>query len=344
MFSPTKTHLSFAKKTGPPRFVLPDRRAKVFAVLALLALALSACSPEKPASFQGYIEGEYLYLSAPQAGYLKTLDSARGQRVTAGQTLFTLASDPDAQALDAAEAQVSAAHEKISNLQEPRREPEIAALEANLQAAQASQRLAKIRLQQQEVLAQAKFVSKIALDEARSAFEQANAQVEAARQQRTSYQNTLGRPAEVRGAQADLQAATALVAQKRWALERKTVNAPVAGAIFETFYRPGEWIPAGAAVTSLLPDDRRRIRFFVPETTLALLRPGQGVEASCDACAAPIRGTIDFISPHAEYTPPVIYSRDSRAKLVFRVEAAPAPEQAINLRPGLPVDVRLMEH
>jgi HlyD family secretion protein len=96
-------------------------------------------------------------------------------------------------------------------------------------------------------------------------------------------------------------------------------------------------------VASLLPDDRRRIRFFVPETIVAQIHPGRMVEATCDGCAAPIRARIDFVAPQAEYTPPVIYSRGSREKLVFRVEAVPAPEQAATLRPGLPVDVRLAE-
>ena len=82
---------------------------------------------------------------------------------------------------------------------------------------------------------------------------------------------------------------------------------------------------AGAPVASLLPDARRRLRFFVPETAIATLKPGQKVEARCDGCTAPIRGAIDFIAPQAEYTPPVIYSRGSREKLVFRVEAAAAP-------------------
>ena len=148
----------------------------------------------------------------------------------------------------------------------------------------------------------------------------------------------------MRGAEADLQAAAALAEQKRWVVERKAVNAPTAGEVSETYYRPGEWVPAGAAVASLLPDARRRLRFYVPETELATLKPGQKIEAGCDGCAASIRATIDFIAAQAEYTPPVIYSRGSREKLVFRVEAAPDAEQAATLRPGLPVDVRLADH
>jgi len=184
-------------------------------------------------------------------------------------------------------------------------------------------------------------VSQAALDEARSAFEQASAQVEASRQQLATYRSTLGRQAEVRGAEADVRAAAAQAEQKRWVVERKAVTAPTAGEVTEIYYRPGEWVPAGAAVASVLPDERRRLRFFVPETALAAMRPGLKIEAGCDGCATSISATVDFVAAQAEYTPPVIYSRGSREKLVFRVEAVPSSEQATMLRPGLPVDVRL---
>lgn len=310
----------------------------------LAAALLAACGRNGPPTYQGYVEGEYLYLAAPQAGYLKSLDSPRGSRVSEGQVLFAVAADPDAQALAEAEARTGSAREKVENLREPRRAPEIAALEASLQAAEAGRRLARTRLERQQALARQNFVSQAGLDEAQSAFDQALAQENAARQQLLTYRSTLGRQAEVKGAEADLQAAAALAAQKRWVVERKAVAAPAAGEIADTYYRPGEWVPAGAAVASLLPDNRRKLRFYVPETALAGLKPGQQVEASCDGCTQPIRASIDFIAPQAEYTPPVIYSRGSREKLVFRVEAAPAPEQAASLRPGLPVDVRLAEH
>jgi len=311
-------------------------------ILAAVLTIFAGCGKDAAPGYPGYIEGEYLYLAAPQSGYLQLLAAPRGGRVSSGQLVFAIAADPDAQALAEAEARTGSAREKVENLKEPHRQPEIAALQANLNATQAALRLTHKRLQQQQALAQAKFVSQAALDDARSADEQAQAQAEAARQQLASFRTTLGRAAEVRGAEADLQAAAALAAQKRWVVERKSVAAPAAGEIAETYYRPGEWVAAGAAVASLLPDARRRLRFFVPETMVGALRPGQAIEADCDGCAAPIRATIDFIAPQAEYTPPVIYSRGSREKLVFRVEAAPAPEQAGSLRPGLPIDVRLL--
>lgn len=307
----------------------------------VIAFSLPGCQRSEETSYQGYAEGEYLYLAAPQAGYLKTLDAPRGSRVSPGQALFALAGDPDDQVLAEAEAKTGAAREKVQNLKEPRRASEIAALEANQRAAEAALRLANIQLQQQESLAARNFVSRAKVDEVRSARDQATAQVESAKQQIATYRTALGRQAEVRGAEADLSAAAAQAAQKRWLVERKTLSAPAPGEIVESYYRPGEWVPAGAPVLSLLPDNRRRLRFFVPETIVAKLHPGDPIEARCDGCASPIQARIDFISAQAEYTPPVIYSRGSREKLVFRVDAVPAPEQASLVRPGLPVDVRL---
>src|SRR5664279_840344 len=89
-----------------------------------LTLLLATCGKETATSYQGYVEGEYLYLSAPQAGYLKSLDAARGSRVVQGQPLFAIAADPDEQALAEAEARTGSAREKVENLKEPHRPPE----------------------------------------------------------------------------------------------------------------------------------------------------------------------------------------------------------------------------
>lgn len=319
----------------------PTRQLRLVLPL-VLALWIAACAPEAPSGFQGYVEGEYIYLAAPVGGYLRSLDAVRGRRVAAGDTVFVIAGDPEEQALVEAEARVGSARERVANLSAPRRDSEIAAFEANLRAASASAELAKRHLEQQQALARSNFVSQARLDEARSAHQQALAQVDAAREQIATYRANLGRDAEVRGARADLQAARAIVAQKRWLVERKAVAAPEQGEITETYYAPGEWVPPGAPVANLLPDGKRRVRFFVPETSVARIAPGTRVQATCDGCERPIAATVDFVAPRAEYTPPVIYSKGSREKLVFRVEAVPAPEDVGRLRPGLPVDVRVL--
>lgn len=311
-------------------------------VLLAITSALTGCHNDNSHGYQGYIEGEYLYLAAPQPGYLKSLDTQRGHRVTTGQTIFVVSGDPDYQALMEAQSRAESIKHKLDNLKRPHRQTEVATLEANLQAAQAQQQLALIQLQQQEKLIVQHFAAQIKLDQARSAYEQAIAQVEALKKQIATYKSSFGRQSEIQAAEADLLSAQAEIEQKRWTVEKKTVTAPTVGEITETYYQPGEWVPGGAAVASLLPDSRRRMRFFIPETQLALVKIGDRVEGHCDGCTEPIRAQINFISAQAEYTPPVIYSRGSREKLVFRVEAIPSMEQARQLRPGLPVDVSIV--
>jgi len=110
--------------------------------------------------------------------------------------------------------------------------------------------------------------------------------------------------------------------------------------VIDTLYRPGEMVPAGTPVVKLLPPSNVKVRFFIPETELARVAVGGKVEVGCDGCAASIPATVTFVSPTAEYTPPVIYSRERRARLVYMAEARPeAP--AATLRVGQPADVTL---
>lgn len=312
-------------------------------VAFLAALQLAACNRGEPPGYQGYVEGEFVYLASPVAGYLDRLDAARGARVVRGEAVFALRADLEQHSLNEAEARERSAREKLANLREPRRPSEIAALEAQWRAAEAARDLSASQLKQQESLAARGFISNARLDEARTAARRDAAAVDSAREQIATYRASLGRQSELLGARADVDSSLAQIAQKRWQVDTKQVSAPESGEIAETYYRPGEWVAAGQPVASLLPDNRRRIRFFVPETRIAGLSTGQAVEATCDGCTAPVRGTIDFIAAQAEYTPPVIYSRGTREKLIFRVEAAPTPEQASTLRPGLPLDVRIAE-
>jgi HlyD family secretion protein len=308
----------------------------------LCVIALGACSHSDPDSMEGYVEGDYLYLAAPQAGYLQALAAVRGSRVTAGTQVFAIAPDPDDRGLAEAQARTQSAQAKLENLKAPRREAEITAQQASERAGQAALALAESQLRQQTSLLAKGFVSSARVDEARSARDQAAAQLAALQSQIALSRNSVGRPGELRAAQADVTAAASIADQKQWLLSKKSVNAPAAGVIAETYFQPGEWVSAGAPVASLLPDTQRHIRFFVPQARVATLSLNQTIEARCDGCAEPIRAHIDFIASEAEYTPPVIYSRNSRAKLVFRVEAVPALNDAAKLPPGVPVDIRVL--
>ena len=148
------------------------------------------------------------------------------------------------------------------------------------------------------------------------------------------------RPEEITAAERNVAAEQAALAQSKIALERRTLKAPESGLVEETFFEPGEYAAAGEAIVSLLPDANRKIRFFVPEPRLADVSIASRVAVRCDGCADGLEAEVNFVSSEAEFTPPVIYSKDVRDKLVFRVEAKPLGEAA-RLKVGQPVDVTL---
>ena len=312
------------------------------AVRALaLAVLLAGCSDGARAPLTGYAEGEFVYVGSPYAGTLEKLAVARGQQVEAGATLFVLEHRVEQAAVDAAQARLRSAEAKLANLVEGRRAAELDVMRAQAASAATALKLSRTQLDQNKRLYADGFVSKGRLDEVQAAYDRDAARVAESEAQLRVGLQSLGRKPEVESARAEIGAIEADLAQARVHLEQKTGVAPAAGLVQDTFYRVGESVPAGSPVVSLLPPQNVKVKFFVPQAVVGALRTGQDVAIACDGCGAPIAARVSFVAAQAEYTPPVIYSRESRAKLVFMVEARPAVADAMRLRPGQPVEVTL---
>ena len=304
-----------------------------------LVLLLAACtSPEPP--LQGYAEGEFVRVAGPIAGTLVQLDVARGSTVSPGTPLFTLEAESEGAARREAQERVLTAEARLANLRKGRRPTELDAARAQLAQSEAALRLSTAGLARAEDLVKRGFQSRQALDEARAASERDRARV-AELKALLATAELPSRADEIRAAETDANAAREALAQADWRLRQKRATASVSGTVTETLYVAGEWVNAGAPVVTILPPENLKARFFVPETKLGALRIGQDVQLRCDGCAAPIAAKVTYIAPQAEFTPPVIFSKDSRAKLVFLVEARASPADAAKLRPGQPLDVTL---
>lgn len=307
--------------------------------IAALAL-LGACAGEEPAAYQGYVEGEYVYVASSQAGTLVELAVDRGSRVERNAPLFVLEQEAEQAARREAAERLRQARARLANLSKGLRPQELAAIEAQYQQALAALAFSEAHFRRQERLIRDGFVSPNTLDAARSQYERDRARVTELEAQRR-IGRLPARPDEIRAAEAEVKAAEAALAQAQWRLGQKAVVAPVAGYVEDRLFLPGEWVPAGSPVLSILPPENLKLRFFVPEPDLPKIRIGQPVLARCDGCPAQIPATVVFVSSQPEFTPPVIFSRERREKLLFRVEAKVAPEHAQGLHPGQPVDVAL---
>ena len=308
--------------------------------IAALALVAAACTPSGERPIQGYIEGEYVRVAAPFAGALTQLAVKRGDQVMAGAPLFTLERENEVAARRQSEQQLQAAQARLQNLQTGKRPPEVETVAEQLRQAMATRDLAVANLGRQQKLFASGFVSGAVIDDAGMQVKRDEAAV-AQLQASIATAKLPARADEIRAAEADARAAREALAQADWRLGQRAIASPATGRVNDTYYVTGDWVPAGIPVASILPPSNVKIRFFVPEPMVGRIKPGQTVNFSCDGCGAPMSATIAFISDRAEFTPPVLYSRENRAKLVFLVEAKPSPEVAARLNPGQPVDVTL---
>jgi HlyD family secretion protein len=309
-------------------------------MLALSVALLAACGPAKERPLQGYIEGEYARVGAPFAGTLERLSVQRGDQIAAGAPLFALEQENELAARRQAEEQLRSAEARLENLKTGKRPPEVQTVEEQLRQAQAAHELSEANYRRQESLFKSGFISSSALDDARTRLKSDEAAVQQLKAS-VATARLPGRPDEIRAAQADADAARQSLAQADWRLGQRAIEAPQGGRVNDTYYVVGDFVPAGSPVVSLLPAANVKIRFYVPEPILGRLRSGQAVSFACDGCGEAMRATISFIADRAEFTPPVLYSRENRAKLVFLVEAKPAVDVAARLNPGQPVDVTL---
>lgn len=262
----------------------------ILAVPLLLAALLAGCSPPPTGTYQGYIEGEYVYVSSPLGGALTQLAVARGDTVRPGQLLFVLERQSEADALDMAQK--------------------------NYAQSQASLALSQSTFERREKLREDQgVVSAEELDQARAQRDADTALV---------------------------AAQSAALAKARWSFDQKQQYAPTNAFVQDTLYRPGEMVAAGNPVVTLLPPDNLKVRFFVPQEMLPRIKTGQTANVTFDGGARTYHATVNYLSATAEFTPPVIYNRENRSKLVFMIEARFSPADAPDLRPGQPVDVSLL--
>jgi len=316
---------------------IPSALRRPLPAAAALALLLAGCGNDDGPFFQGYAEGDYVYVASSEAGRLTELPVRRGQQVAAGAPLFALDAERETAARNQASAQLAAAAAQLEDIATGKRPAEVDVTRAQLAQAEAASRRSATQLRRDTEQFRIGGIARSQLDDSREQARSDEARVRELKAQ-LDVAALPGRDDQRLAQAAQVEAARAALAQADWTLAQKRQAAPAAGLVFDTLYRVGEWVPAGSPVVSLLPPGNIKVRLFVPQAALGALKVGQQLMVSCDGCGDPIPVRIDYISTQAEYTPPVIYSRETRGKLVYMIQARPAPETAPRLHPGQPLE------
>lgn len=272
-------------------------------VLLFLFFLLCSCK-DSGQKFNGYIDADLTYLSSDGAGRLVNLFVSRGQKVQKGQRLFRL--------------------EQTSEYFS----------------------VAMSQFDQQKLLAQRKGVSEQLLyDEVnyRRALQM--------RKQHAASQNDVDvakKDLDVLRSQLnaiDFQVKNSQLNtdDKRWKARRKESNAADSGIIFDTYFTTHEFVQTGQPVLSLITRKNIKVVFFVSETALSNIFLNSKVSISSDGNPELASGTISYISNVAQYTPPIIYSREHREELIFRVEARINNPNLNQIHLGQPVSIELAQ-
>lgn len=303
----------------------------------LLSALFASCTPPMPLA-TGYVEGEYVQISAVSTAQILAVPVRAGDRVAAGQALVDLERRDAEIALSQADAALARADSQLRNLRQGKRPEEIRVIEAALASASAQAGEARRTADRLIGLAGRGVATETQRDDAATAASVAGARV-AEIEASLAVARLPAREGEIAAAEAALREATAARDHARWVLEKRTLLAPAGGVVTDVLRHPGEVATAGQPLLTILPDGAVRLRLYLPEADLARVGTGTALDVRCDACPAGLTATVSYVADGPEFTPPVIYSVGSRQKLVYLIEARPADGYA--LKPGQIVDVGL---
>lgn len=303
-----------------------------------LATLISACAPSAPVAV-GYVEGDYVLLAPIEVAQVRSVAVRRGERVEAGAPIASLESDDATIAVAQAEAALGQAEAQLADLRLGRRPEEIAVLEAARRSAEAQASEAQRVLARVQDLFRRGIATQAQLDEASTQVEVADAAIGQAKAN-LAVAALPARPEAIKAAESQVRQAAAALDQARWRLSQRSIAAPVAGRIDDVIRNPGDIAGPSAPVVSLLPDGAVKLRIYVPEARFATVSVGSLLKVNCDGCPQGLTARVSYVSTSPEFTPPVIYSLDTRQKLVYLVEARPEGDSD-GLQPGQIVDVEL---
>ncbi len=308
---------------------------------ALLMTILYGCSPDND-TIQGYIEADMVYAAPISSGRIENIKVSRGDILQKGDFMFSLETTEYIADVGVAEANLKQAKSELQDKLKGSRQEKLDALKADIGKLDAILRLAKIDYDRNTRLFQKNALAEKDYDTARLTYKEKEQSLAEA-QWNLAVAELPARPDQIKAAEQTVKAAENDLIAAKWRLTQRRVESPSNAVVYDVLLRKGEVANTGTNVVSLIPFTNFKIRFFVNPQIANTIKTGQSIRVLPGNGAEEFQAKITYISQRPEYTPPVIYSKETSAKLVFMIEASVTAEQArkLELHPGLPVRVSL---
>lgn len=305
-----------------------------------MLLCTAGCKKPENIALQGYIEGRYTYLAPQVDGQITKILVHRGSQVKKGDIVAILDSRPEEYQWKSALNEVSYAQALLENLLSGNRQEQIDVLLAQRTQILSELNCATRELERLKALFKKGYAAQADLDQAVSKFNELvgkRAEIDSS----IAVSRLAARSDQIKAAREKVAQSRQNLAQTSWLLEQKTVRSPVDGLVFDIFYEEGELLNVGSPLLTILKSGNSKAIFFLPEIYLPEIKIGDDLLISSDGTKREYKERVDFISPIAEYTPPVIYTKKQRVKMAFKVEAAISPKDEDVFHPGLPIVVNI---
>jgi HlyD family secretion protein len=289
----------------------------------------------------GTVEATQADLGFQASGRLDRLNAREGDAVAAGRELASLEhTELDAQRA-IAQGQVDAAQAVLAELVAGARTEEIARARATLAVAIAKRDAADRDVVRLSGLAEQSLISRQAFDHQKTELGVAQGEVDAA-QQDLRLLETGTRHERIAAQRAILVQSIATVQRIDAMLGQMVLHAPFDGMVTVRHREPGEALSPGQPVLTVRNLADRWVRIYVPGDEVGRITLGERAEITADAYQnRHYAGTVSYIASVAEFTPRNVQTTKDRVQLVYEVRVRIAGDSAIDLKPGLPADVRL---
>jgi HlyD family secretion protein len=286
----------------------------------------------------GTIEATTVDLNLKAAGTIKTLAFKEGDAVKQNQPLAELtrsdlAAQRERDALAVAEAQ-----DKVNDLVSGARDQEIKAATASLNIAKINLDNANLDLERVKKLFEAGAVSQQELDQAQLNSDLKKNQLDAA-QAALSLLQAGTRPAQISGAEAEVERTKAVLKASESMLDDLKINSPIDGIVLSRNYEPGEFVAMGVSLGTIADLNHLWIKVYIPTDDLPMIKLGQKVHFTVSGNSTQYIGTVSNIASQGEFTPKTIQTKQERTNVVFAVKITVDDNQNSALKPGMPADV-----
>ncbi len=299
-----------------------------------------------------YVQGEITRVSSQLAARIEKVHVQDNQHVKPGDLLVTLEPGDFRLALEQARANLAIREAELAQARSRLEQQSslIAASQASVGAAQANLERSQVDLSRVEALRKPGFVSEervttLSADArvARSQRQKAEADLTAQRQQVDALE------ADVKRLQAQIDSARAEIEQAELNLGRSEIRSPISGIVGQRSARNGQYVPVGAYLMSIVPDEEIWVQANFKETQIGRMQEGQSAELTFDTYPdTPIEGRVESLFPASGAQFSLLPPDNATGNFTKVVQRIPVKLTFANenplkgrIRPGMSVDVKI---